>query len=336
MASPNPYCERLGIVVPCVDAVVHHREASLPKLMVVALLEHGGSLPLVEIADRPVDAGAWAPSGDMVLSLTKAWRGRPPLVREPNGDFALDLGSEELQRVLWQLGLRPPRGAVPEPEPLLEPVLPRDDEPLTEEELAVAFGKAVPSSISQLRLVAAVLDTADRPLSMAEINERLARLVQGRAPLDDRALRFVASPMIVTDEGGRRRLDRAVPDVVVVRRAVRACERTALVRQAQELQWKRQWAENEVWREQERRRDAAATAQLRRIVMRVVPDHGEVAGVAVLDVEARAITTFIGASSPMPRPCTPSTATVPCSTTSVCVGASSTRISASNGCCRAS
>lgn len=86
----NRYCERLGISIPVVEHFVEQPRASLLRLMVLALLEHGAPLPLETIADRLLDAGVRSLSGDMPYSLRKAWHGLPPVVKEPDGNMGLE------------------------------------------------------------------------------------------------------------------------------------------------------------------------------------------------------------------------------------------------------
>jgi hypothetical protein len=48
----NPYCEALGIRVPALNTVRDHPEANVYTLMIVALLERGHPMTLLEIAER--------------------------------------------------------------------------------------------------------------------------------------------------------------------------------------------------------------------------------------------------------------------------------------------
>lgn len=124
--NTNRYCERLAIQRPAVEHFIGRHDTSLLRLIVLALLEHGGPLSMEEIADRLLDAGVRAPSGDMVRSLRKAWHGLPPVIKEPDGTMGLDLESWELKHLAWELGreTKPAAEAAPAP-PAAE--MPGDD-----------------------------------------------------------------------------------------------------------------------------------------------------------------------------------------------------------------
>jgi hypothetical protein len=132
--NTNRYCERLAIPRPAVEHFIGRHDTSLLQLIVLALLEHGGPLSMEEIADRLLDAGVRAPSGDMVRSLHKAWHGLPPVIKEPDGTMGLDLESWELKHLAWELGREtiPAADAPPAP-PAAE--MPGDDVPLREVEV---------------------------------------------------------------------------------------------------------------------------------------------------------------------------------------------------------
>ena len=53
----NRYCEVLKIDVPCLGRVVGHHDAGNYSLLIVAILEHGSPMTLVEAAERFETAG---------------------------------------------------------------------------------------------------------------------------------------------------------------------------------------------------------------------------------------------------------------------------------------
>lgn len=57
---------------------------------IVALLERGGPMTIEELAERLESAGVEVGSGDMVLSIRKAWQGR---IRAPAGERASSGGT---------------------------------------------------------------------------------------------------------------------------------------------------------------------------------------------------------------------------------------------------
>lgn len=188
MRAPTPpgnrYCARLGLdPVPRVEDALARPGIKLFHLVVVALLERGGPMPLEAVVERL--AAAVARRDDLRLSVVKAWHGRPPVVREPDGRLALDLSSSEssseLEWVLletWLARRRPVPAPPPVPPP--DPVLPGEEAPLTAEELDAAFRDRGLSNLSSLRQAAAVLDTYGRPMRVEEVEAVLASLTRYR------------------------------------------------------------------------------------------------------------------------------------------------------------
>lgn len=101
----NAYCDHLGIAVPRQIQLAALRGTNYLDILIVALLERGGPMTMDEImaAVEP----CWANSPErMRVSLTKAWGGRAPVVKDPEGRFALDLDSRRMNAVLVRLGFR--------------------------------------------------------------------------------------------------------------------------------------------------------------------------------------------------------------------------------------
>lgn len=171
--NTNRYCERLAISRPAVEHFIGRRDTSLLRLIVLALLEHGGPLSMEEIADRLLDAGVRAPSGDMVRSLRKAWHGLPPVIKEPDGTMGLDLESWDLKHLAWELGreTKPAAEAAPAPPAA---AMPADDVPLREEEVRDAL--ASEPGLSNVRTAAAVLDLHGDSVAFAKVKETVERL----------------------------------------------------------------------------------------------------------------------------------------------------------------
>ncbi len=296
----NAYCERLGIAVPSVDDAIDRADAvygtppKLLHLMVVALLEHGGPMAVEDIATRVEDAGAVAPTGDMELSLKKAWHGLAPVIRDADGRFALDLGSSELDLLAFRLGLRPPRYVTspgPEPEPELVP--PPDDVPLTIAELDGALRARSVWSLSVVRQAAAVLDGNGGRLTIEEVESVLADLTEHRSKLPTDPKRW-ARGLVVLDDDGRLRLESDPPAREAMRRAIRKLAYPELNRRRRSLHTGRVIELRRREREEQRRRDEESSASRRRAVIRVLPTKGKPHALAVLDVGARSIRTMTG------------------------------------------
>jgi late competence protein required for DNA uptake (superfamily II DNA/RNA helicase) len=92
--STNTWCGALGIAPPRLEAVADHREANTFSLLLVALLERGVPMTLVQVASRFAQAGI-ADERRTLLSLQRCKPGRPPVYRE--GDlYHLDPHDHEL------------------------------------------------------------------------------------------------------------------------------------------------------------------------------------------------------------------------------------------------
>ncbi len=291
--TSNIYCTRLGIPVPRVEDVLAQKGARLLHVMVVALLEGGGPMTVEEIAERLKSAGAESGTGDMARSLRRAWGGREPIHKDPEGRYALDLNCESMRMVLSLTGLMVPAPAPPEPPPPdVRP--PADDVALTAEELEAALNEAASSGLSYFRIVAAVLDAEDRPMSMRELNQRLAELTGLQKAVDEGVVRGLQSALIRCEPDGRFVIDRTAADLHAIRRAVRKVAYVILRRRAMAehhakvgAAWKARHAAEEAARE-------AKAQTLRRAVLRVLPSPADPRAVAVLDVERHSIRTFIG------------------------------------------
>jgi len=294
--SSNAICSRLGIPVPRLEDVLRAQpKTSLFRLMVLTLLERGEPMGLEAIADRMIDAGVDPPSGDMVLSLTKAWHGLAPVYRDRAGKMALDAGSQELDDlVVFDLRLKPlypPLEPLPPPPPE-----PSDEAPLTREEVAAACGRRSSESFSKLRLVAAILDAEGRPMSVPEIADRLDALFRGRIVRFDADTVFRWNSSLVRPAADARllHLDRGSHDLRVVRRMIREIALPQLARDARDAAFREVRARREAAERLDGLGAEAAAASLRRAIIRAAPDSGPPRALAVLDANARTIRTFAG------------------------------------------
>lgn len=292
-ATGNRYCERAGLTsVPRVEDALVRGTANLFQLMVVALLERGGPMTVEEIADRLTDAGAVAGTGDMVLSLKKAWHGREPVFRDPDGRLAINLSSPELRWVVLYAGLRPPRAQPPTPPP--EPAQPGDDIPLTEDELTAAFHDRSLFGLSAYRQAAAVLDVRGHPMTVEEVEQVLASMTQSRFQFAADRVRLWRTTLVNLDEHGRLTLDRTDPGLGAMRQAVRKLARSVLIRQAQQERSARNYESWKARQAEEQERQAREAERLRRAVLRALPEAGVPQAFVLLDVGVRSIRTFIG------------------------------------------
>lgn len=283
----NAYCERLGIDVPALERFVEGPRPTLLSLMVLALLEHGSPLSVEEIADRLLDAGVRAPSGDMVYSLRRAWHGLAPVVKEPDGSMGLDLESWHLRCLVSEFGLkkdeRPPADVdLPPP----APEMPSDDVPLREAEVGAALGKP---GLSNVRTVAAVLDVHAGALSYERVRETVQRLTgtvwEPHRPFARNRLFSQSSDGLLTPGGDRSEL-------LALRRLVRAAAREAWHRKAVEEHEARRRLLYLEARQERQRREAAEAAGLRKALVWALPREDRPEVVTVLDLRSREIRSF--------------------------------------------
>ena len=292
----NLYRARLGLPVPDLDTALTHPEVKVAHLMALAVLEAGGPLSLEAIAERigrlalpPRLAAACHPA-----SLRKAWHGQSPLVRDPvDSRFSLDLLAHRELRYIAYLAdpLRAP-AARARPEEFRQPP---DSEPLSQIEVDAAFRDRTLYSYSSIRRAAAVLEASGGgPLSLEEINRRLAAPGSRGAGIDERAITLWQSDLVGLGPDGMLRLNPASPDTAAFRRDVRrmACAR---LRQRAEAEAARAWrAEHEVVRADEDRRDMDEARRARRALVHIVAVDGLPRAAAVIDAKAREQRLFIG------------------------------------------
>ena len=180
----NTPCKILEIDVPRLEEVRNHREATTYSLLLVALLESGEPMTLVQVAKRFEQAGV-APFEKALISLKRSRPGRAPVYR--NGDlYSLDPYDDNLDLWAFRLGLRPSKASrlqaaevplptlprVPPPEP--EPV-PGLDVPVTPAELEEAFTGAALGSWSTQRLACLLLEAHGEPMHREQASDRLSR-----------------------------------------------------------------------------------------------------------------------------------------------------------------
>jgi len=286
----NPYCDILGIEVPRLEAVRHHEGATTFSLLIVALLERGGPMTLVEVAER-FEQARIAPAGDALRALRRCRPARPPVWRD--GDhYGLDPHDDDLDLRVFMLGLRPPRiqspaPARPQPEPL-----PGPEQRLSVEELEEAWKDISLYSWSRQRLVLAVLDAHNDALRPEDVVAFLDARARWHGLDTDSAKFKRPGSAVEVRADGRWAIAPGTDALLSARTTVR--ERLAMLRRWASMQ--PDPAEVEAGRravEQQRAAHAGELATLRRVIVHGWPASRPEA-VVLLDVGARAISTFLG------------------------------------------
>lgn len=296
----NAWCEAVGIQVPSLEQVRGHREANNFALLLVALLERGEPMTLLEVAERFEEAGV-AASGDALRSLKRCRPARAPVYRE--GDhYGLDPHDSELDFWAFRLDLRPPAwtrfagpAATAEPPERQESPPVGPDVPLTPSELEEAFRDAWLTGWSALRVCMAVLDAHGPRLHGESVLAHLSALGTKHIIAHDSSTRWRRTAIAV-EEGGLWCLDREHPSVPTMRKAVRARVEVERRRRAARpdpaiLEEHRQRMDAE------KREHAERLAAFRRAVVHVPPASQTGAppsAVTFVDVATLEVTTLVG------------------------------------------
>jgi hypothetical protein len=293
-ASPNRYCNRLRIPVPTVESVVGQPEARVFHLMVVALLECGAPMTLDDIAARLQRVALPArlvPKGDLRASLNKAWRGRPPIVRDTDDRVALDLLFDEWWYIAFQLELRRPRWSPPAvPDVTNRP----DGVPLSAEEVAAAFKDRGLHACSSIRQAAAILEVVGAPLALEELNRRLGELSACCFPIHEDSLAAWRSDLVTVEPDGALRMNPHSAEAPAFRRAIRRMGLAQLRVAARHAAVEAERPDFERARDAERRVEIEEARAMTRALIHVAPGANTPLAVALVDAQARRVQVLAG------------------------------------------
>jgi hypothetical protein len=289
--TSNAYCAALGISPPRIEDAKSSPDANYYSLLIIALLERGAPMTLEEVAARFAAAGVTSNTEEALAALKRCKPARAPIYRD--GDtYALDPHDDEVDFWLFRLGLRPPRSAPLRAVPNLSAPLPSADQPVTIDALEEAWREGVPSAWSAQRVAVAVLDAHQSPMSGHDV----MAFVSARSrwsPLRPESAQFWRSGAIIVRKDGVWELDRTHDVVRSTREAVRNrvtdMRRWASIRPdpvAMEAHQQRI--------ERERTAHARQLAAMRRVLVHAFPATRRPRAVALVDVGAREVTTFLG------------------------------------------
>jgi hypothetical protein len=286
-AGPNAYSARLHVPTPSLDAILAAKRLNVREAMIVALVERGGPMSGEELARRLDAAGVESGSGDMGLSIRKAWRGLAPIDKDPDGRYSLDLGWPDWSFTLWGLGLKEP----PAPTPPVAMPEPAPGAPLTKEEVEAALGGSYAQHVGLARKIAAVLEAhGRRDMTVTEVQDYFARLTGSAHRIDvSDALRNDRARLLALADG-RVRLSGDAGALSAMRAQARKLARPRLTERAQ----RERFATERADREQRQRAAEEEATTYRRCLLRVVPDAGDVQAAALLDLQDRSIRTYVG------------------------------------------
>jgi hypothetical protein len=288
--TTNVWCEALGIDRPRFESAVKHREASTFAGLLLALLEHGEPLTLVEVAQRFEDAG-FMTRESALRSLQRCRPASRPIYRD--GDhYALDPHDDELSLWVVRLELRSPR--VAPRRALRAPPAPRPDASgaLTVAELDEAWTGAYLQGWTKQRTALAVLDALGRQRSPEEVNACVSQRAEPHS-LEQATIFNRKNAAISTLPDGRWSI-RSTPEpqriLQTAREAVRA--RAASRRRMTRTEPVTDEASVKAYKRARAVR-AAARAKQRRVLLYGFPKRQPEA-VALVDVQTRELRTLIG------------------------------------------
>ena len=285
----NRYCEQLGIDVPRLEKVKDRADATTFSLFIVALLERGAPMTLVEVAERFEQAGI-ACADDALRALQRCRPGRPPVWRDGE-QYGLDPHDDDLDLRVFMLGLRPPRApqpTVPRSEP---PPLPGPEQRLAVTELDEAWRNVSLYSWSRQRLVLAVLDVHGEAMQPDEVVAFVSARNQWHGLTSDSIKFKRPGSAIEVCPDGRWAIAPGTDALVSARMAVR--DRLAMLRRWAARFDPEEFEARQQAIEAERNVRAGELLKLRRAIVHGFPASKPEA-LALLDVGARAIHTFVG------------------------------------------
>ena len=284
------YCEKLGINIPVLENLKGHRQAKTYSLLIVALLERGGPMTLMEVANRFAAAGI-APADFAFSSLQRCRPARVPVFRDGKY-YALDLQDEELDFWTFRLGLRRPKI---EPAKTKKPVveaLPGPEVPLTVDELVEAWQDAAIYSWSALRVALSVLDAHGEPMTPADVLTFVNAHTRGHLLSSESAQYWAKGAAIRVRSDGMWEMNTEHKALLSARTAVRKRLENIRHREAERPDPEAIRANILAW-ERKREAHAAELAELRRVILHGFPAKGPMA-VVLVDVGAREISMYLG------------------------------------------
>ncbi len=152
----NLYCEVLGIDVPKLEDVMGKSGVGFYALMFVVLLERGGPVTLLEVAQRFEEAGRCSVE-KALASLKRCRPGTAPIYRDGE-EYSLDPHDREADFLSFRLGLSGPKVQRKSVESQESKPLPSVEDPLTIAYLEEAWRNGIPNSTSAQRLALCILD----------------------------------------------------------------------------------------------------------------------------------------------------------------------------------
>ncbi len=281
----NAWCTTLGIAVPDVVEVAKRKPTFGPlrikDLVVIELLARSAPMTDAEVVESLTAAGLSSGAGDLAKSLKRSLAaGLTPLLRDHTGRLTLDLRGQELDLLLFTLGLRGPRRAPSAPK-----VADDVDGPLTRDEVDAAYEGRLHTGDTMASFLCAVLDAERGPMRFADV---MARYVAyggdaGRFQLEG-VLRLLAKRRDLVVEAGADGEVRFVDDVDL--RSMRVAVRKRAKSQLEARERAARFASWKVADEQRKQAEQVASAKARRVVIACAPRPEAPERIEAFDVAA--------------------------------------------------
>ncbi len=298
----DPWWQQVGLTAPPRLAEAAMRPgASLFKLLQIALLEQGTAMEVAEIAERLDALGVTSTRTDLPTALVKAWHGLPPVRRQLDGRLAIDVEYRWLRHIPRQLGLVPELVTTATKVAEQSPVSPPPSVPISPDECAALLACNGLASLSDVRVVAAILEAHGSPMTLSAINALLVAATGGRgkrSPIAAERLHNWREQLVQVQPESSLRLSDDPGLLMGMRAAVRV-RAYVLLREQEQKRRTAAWRSSlQVPSPQAVHAETAAATPLRTLVVRAYPDKGTPQALSVLDIAAHSITTVIAASVP--------------------------------------
>ena len=286
----NPYCERIGIRAPVLEELTSIKDLKLFHFMVLAILENSGPMPLESIAERLESIGLTSRLGDLLASLKKAWHGKEPVYKTPDGLYDVNPDSHETNFIALMAGLKYPKGlpTPPAPKPIL---IKQPSERFSQEEIKITFKDRTTLPISSQ--IAAVLDANDKEMALSEIDSFLDSISQGRKPFTLKGALKWRSPLIQVSPEGLVKLTASQEDLYALRNNIRQIAAKEAAKRAQNEQIEQTISQRQEFFKTKENAQKIDASKLRRAVVYAFYER-KILAAALLDCENRLISTYVG------------------------------------------
>ena len=290
--KPNHYCGRIGIRAPVLEELTFIKDLKLFHFMVLAILENAGPMSLPDIATRLESIGLTSRLGNLLSSLKKAWHGKEPVYKTPDGLYDVNPDSHETNYLALIAGLKDPKGLPTPPAP--KPIhVKHCSEVLSKDELKNEFKNIPSNALLVSHQIAAVLEAHGEVMTLAQINAFLDEVWDEREPFTLKRVLKCRSYLFQVSADERVQLTALPTEMFAVREKLRQMAVKEATKRAQNEHINEMISQRQEYSEQREKEKQEQLSKLRRAVIYGFFDRNLLAA-AVLDCEKRLISTYVG------------------------------------------